>query len=92
MFRDFQRTSFALTEFRPASEWDFLSLAQHHGLPTRLLDWTYSALAGLRFAVEKPPKKRDSKPLDAVVWLLKTRMEDFIDETTREKPFDKGRY
>ncbi len=90
MFKEFQRTSFALSNLRPGSEWDFLSLAQHHGLPTRLLDWTYSALAALWFAVERSPKIGDSEPLNAIVWLLKTKSYDFIDETTREKPFDKG--
>lgn len=66
LLRNFRKYAQASKEGEPDSIWPLLALAQHHGLPTRLLDWTYSPYIALHFALAN----LERFDTDGVIWCV----------------------
>ncbi len=65
LLRNFKKYSPPII-FRSENDWDLISVAQHNGLPTRVLDWSASPLVAAHFATDNLSHKGD----DGVIWCI----------------------
>lgn len=69
LLRNFRKYGSRMESSLRDSWWNWLAMGQHHGLPTRLLDWTFSPYVAQHFVTTKA----DLFAIDGVIWCI-----DFI--------------
>ncbi|MEM8933772.1 MAG: FRG domain-containing protein [Acidobacteriota bacterium] len=89
LLRAFERYTPAGTESL-GSEWKRLAVAQHNGLPTRVMDWTGSPLIAVHFATVEAAYRNGDEATDGIIWavnasvvryeILPSRMRSALDD------------
>lgn len=92
ILEQFKRRSNASVPCMPQNDWDWLAMAQHYGLETRLLDWTTSPLIALYFATRPCFKNGDLQACSKNgVAVYKLHFCNYVNTREHKNPFDYNR-
>jgi hypothetical protein len=86
MIKEFRRRLARERDIAAMDDWDILVYAQHHGLFTRLLDWTTNPLFALWFACLDYKSSSDG-----YIYFLSARDEALLDTAVEKDPFKIGK-
>jgi hypothetical protein len=80
ILRNFKKYAYPFAQ-KFSNEWEWMALAQHHGLGTRLLDWSFSPFIALHFAIDV----ETDVDKDAAIWCVnRTNSKSYLPGSLRD--------